>query len=167
MPDSFINVLKRSDNVALLLLVLTVFLLFSFVGLLIMSAQVRRMNRRIDRLTSGTNGSNLEETLAAHLAAVAQAVRRMETLEQTVGVLQAKIPLCLQKTGLIRYDAFDDVGGAQSFSLALLDANGDGVVVTGVYGRNDSRVYSKSVQNGRASHALSQEEEQALRQAGG
>ena len=161
------NVFKRSDNVALALLVLTVFLVFSFVGLLILSAQIRRINQRLARLTRGMDGANLEETLAAHLESVAQATRRMEILEQAVGILQAKIPLCLQKTGLIRYDAFEDVGGAQSFSLALLDANGDGVVVTGVYGRNESRVYSKSVQNGRASHALSQEEEQALRQAGG
>ena len=124
------------------------------------------MNQRVARLTGGAEGANLEETLAAHLETVALAMRRMETLEQAVGVLQAKIPLCLQRTGLIRYDAFDDVGGAQSFSLALLDANGNGVIVTGVYGRNDSRVYSKSVQNGRASHALSQEEEQALRGSG-
>ncbi len=166
MLDTLLFGLKKSENAALLLLALVVMLLLAFAAIAVLSAQVRRANQRIARLTGGADGANLEDTLTAHLETVAAAMRRMETLEQAVGVLQAKIPLCLQRTGLIRYDAFDDAGGAQSFSLALLDANGDGIVVSGVYGRRDSRVYAKSVQNGRASHALSEEEEQALRQAG-
>lgn len=167
MLDSLLIALKKGDNAALLLLILTVLLLLSFVGLLALALQIRRVNGRIARMTGGFSDANLEEILAAHLETVAQAVRRMETLEQAVGVLQAKIPLCLQRTGLVRYDAFDDVGGAQSFSVALLNAKGDGVVFTSVYGRSESRVYSKSIQDGHASHALSQEEQQALRQAGG
>jgi hypothetical protein len=90
----------------------------------------------------------------------------MEELEQAVAVLQAKMPNCLQKAAVIRYDAFEDVGGEQSFSLALLNGEGDGVILTSVYSRIDVRVYAKAIQNGRSSHALSQEEERALRQVG-
>src|SRR5438309_7485650 len=113
-----------------------------------LALRVRRLNRQIQALTRGVDGSNLEEVLTAHLETVAQTVRRMETLEQAVGVLQAQIPNCLQRFHLERYDAFDDVGGEQSFSVALLDARGDGVVLTSVYSRMDVRVYAKSIRNG-------------------
>jgi len=86
------------------------------------------------------------------------------SLEQAVAVLQAQLPSCLRQANLIRYDAFEDVGGEQSFSLALLDAHGDGVVLTSVYSRMDVRVYAKAIRNGQASHALSKEEERALRE---
>ena len=164
--DYALVALRKGDTAALLLLALAGLTLLAFLCLLLAGIQISRLNRRLTRLTGGTQSGNLEDILAGHLETVAQAIRRMETLEQSVGVLQAQIPLCLQRTGLVRYDAFEDVGGAQSFSLALLDAKGDGVVVSSVYGRSEVRVYSKSVSNGRASHALSQEEQQALREAG-
>ena len=81
-----------------------------------------------------------------------------------MGVVQAQIPTCLQRSHLVRYDAFEDVGGEQSFSLALLNAQNDGVVITSVHSRMDSRVYAKYIQAGRASHALSQEEQRLLRE---
>ena len=55
---------------------------------------------------------------------------------------------CVQRVGMARFDAFDDVGGEQSFALALLDANNTGVVVTSLYGRQDCRVYIKGINKG-------------------
>jgi hypothetical protein len=73
--------------------------------------------------------------------------------------------LCLQKVGFVRFDAFDDVGGEQSFALALLDTNDSGLVVSSIYSRRESRIYAKQVSAGNASHTLSSEEEEAIRQA--
>ena len=70
--------------------------------------------------------------------------------------------LCLQKTGLIRYDAFDGVGGQQSFSLALLDADDNGLVLSGLFSRHDMRVYAKPVEGGASPQALTAEERQAI-----
>ena len=67
--------------------------------------------------------------------------------------------------GLVRYDAFEDVGGQQSFSLAMLDAQQNGVVLTGVYSRSDVRVYAKAIRQGQPSHPLSEEELQAVQTA--
>jgi hypothetical protein len=67
--------------------------------------------------------------------------------------------------GLVRYDAFEDVGGQQSFSLAMLDALQNGIILTSVYSRSDVRVYAKAVRQGQPSHPLSEEEQQALRNA--
>ena len=71
----------------------------------------------------------------------------------------------VRHVGLVRYDAFEDVGGRLSFSCALLDDRGSGVVVTSINGRQDTRVYAKPVSDSRSSYNLSIEEEEAIRQA--
>jgi hypothetical protein len=71
----------------------------------------------------------------------------------------------LQRVGLVRYDAFEDMGGHLSFSAALLDANGDGLVITSINGRQETRCYAKPVEGWTSRHNLSEEEEQAIRLA--
>lgn len=71
----------------------------------------------------------------------------------------------LQHVGLVRYDAFEDMGGRLSFSAALLDASGRGVVLTTINGRTESRVYAKPVEGGASRYNLSEEEQEAIRRA--
>jgi hypothetical protein len=71
----------------------------------------------------------------------------------------------VKHVGLVRYDAFEDMGGHLSFSAALLNAEGDGVVITSINGRADTRCYAKIVRGGQSAHNLSGEEEQAIRHA--
>jgi hypothetical protein len=71
----------------------------------------------------------------------------------------------LQHVGLVRYDAFEDMGGHLSFSAALLNGRGDGVVITSINGRADTRCYAKTVKGAQSEHNLSGEEEQAIREA--
>ena len=71
----------------------------------------------------------------------------------------------LRRVALVRYDAFEDIGGEQSFSAALLDEGGNGVVLTSIHGRGESRTYGKAVRGGRSEHTLSPEEQQAIAQA--
>jgi hypothetical protein len=66
---------------------------------------------------------------------------------------------------LLRYDAFEDVGGRLSFSCAMLDEHGTGVVLTSINGRQETRVYAKPVAVGTSTYNLSAEEEEAIRQA--
>ncbi len=111
----------------------------------------------------GSEGS-FEQTLAQHLETVAHTVRRMDGIEQAVGTLQAQIPFCVQKSHLARYDAFDNVGGQQSFSLVLLDSRQSGVVLSGVYNRMDMRVYAKYIERGQPTQPLSEEETRVFRE---
>lgn len=71
----------------------------------------------------------------------------------------------VQRTGLVRYNAFDDMGGQLSFSVALLDAYGSGVVITSINGRQDTRCYAKPVAGGTSQHNLTTEEQQAIEHA--
>jgi hypothetical protein len=71
----------------------------------------------------------------------------------------------IRRVGLVRFDAFEDMGGRLSFSAALLDENGDGIVITSINGRQDTRCYAKTVLRGTSVHNLSDEEDQAIREA--
>lgn len=71
----------------------------------------------------------------------------------------------VQRTGLVRYNAFDDMGGQLSFSVALLDAHGNGVVITSINGRQDTRCYAKPVAGAASQHNLTAEEQEAIQRA--
>jgi hypothetical protein len=87
---------------------------------------------------------------------------RLRDLESSVAQIAGILPHTIQGLGVIRYNAFNGVGGAQSFSMALVDEDGHGVVVTGLHGRDGVRVYAKPLENWKSSHSLSAEEQEAL-----
>ena len=98
--------------------------------------------------------------------------RQIQRLEQAIRALnaadrkqQVELDGAVRHVGLVRYDAFEDVGGRLSFSCALLDDRGNGVVVTSINGRQDTRVYAKPVNDAKSAYNLSVEEEEAIRQA--
>jgi hypothetical protein len=97
---------------------------------------------------------------------------RIKRLEQAARVLNARdqkqqilIEGSVRRMSLLRYDAFEDVGGRLSFSCAMLDEHGTGVVLTSINGRQETRVYAKPIMEGASTHNLSAEEAEAIRQA--
>ena len=86
-------------------------------------------------------------------------------LQQKLSSMSLDMQKCMQRVGIVRFDAFDDVGGEQSFALALLDAKNNGILISNLYGRQDSRVYVKCVTDGQSERALSNEERSALEKA--
>jgi hypothetical protein len=89
----------------------------------------------------------------------------LASLENRVEQLNLLLQGCLQRVGLVRFDAFEDIAGQQSFSVALLDNRGNGVVITSLFGRTESRCYAKPVIRGNSPHRLSDEEMAAIKQA--
>jgi Protein of unknown function (DUF4446) len=104
----------------------------------------------------------LVDTQARAIQRLEGAVRKLAQGERQLGELAKE---AIRHVGVIRFDAFEDMGGRLSFSAALLDGNGDGVVITSINGRQDTRCYAKRVQGGTSIHNLSDEERQAIRDA--
>lgn len=111
----------------------------------------------------------MDEALRGVLEGQAAQIQR---LEQAVRVLNARdnnqqvqIEGSVHRVALLRYDAFEDVGGRLSFSCALLDEHGTGVVLTSINGRQETRVYAKPVTESTSTYNLSMEEAEAIRQA--
>lgn len=113
----------------------------------------------------------LDETLRGILQGQGEQMQRLErairALHATDKKQQTELEGSVRNVALLRYDAFEDVGGRLSFSCALLDDHGDGVVLTSINGRQETRVYAKQVTQGTSSHNLSLEEEEAIRRAMG
>jgi hypothetical protein len=86
-------------------------------------------------------------------------------LRQEVAALRAEAQRALKHLAVVRYDAFGDMGGHLSWSLALLDDHGDGAVLTSIHGRNEARAYAKSITGWSCEQPLSPEEQEALAQA--
>lgn len=136
-------------------------------------ALVLRSERRpTDMSPAGARTTDLERRLA-------QVGQRLEVLEAEVDAQRggsverragvAAVPrgtAAISRIGLVRFDAFEDTGGAQSFALALVDDDADGIVLTSLHSRPTTRVYVKAIRRGVADAPLSIEEEQALREAG-
>jgi hypothetical protein len=88
-----------------------------------------------------------------------------EKLSKKLADLKKENKFAVQKVEIIRFNPFSEVGGEQSFSIALLDANNDGVVITSLYTREGNRVYGKPIKNGQSKYQLSDEEKEAIEKA--
>ena len=148
------------------------FLLGLCVGSLILLISTISLARKLARLSRRRSGK-LEEVQVGDivdcLADHSSALTEMRALLDGIAGVQAEqgetLARCLKKVGIVRYNAFDDVGGEQSFAVALLDSDANGVVISGLYGRQDSRVYAKAIFKGQGERPLSDEEQQALGKA--
>jgi uncharacterized protein DUF4446 len=128
----------------------------------------RRMSstrRSFALLESGGERGTLVETLASHL----QEIRLLRQDLDAVAAKQAELGALLAKSarnvGVVRYDAFEEMAGHMSFSAALLDDYGNGLVITGINGRTEARTYAKAVVAGESDFSLSPEEERAIAEA--
>ena len=124
--------------------------------------RARSAERRIAALTRGEDGGSLERVLSNHLERVISLGLDVDELAKRTAAVEAGGRQSIRRIGLVRYNPFDDVGSDQSFSLALLDDEEDGVIVTSLHTRGQTRIYAKAVVAGKAEATLSEEEEAAV-----
>lgn len=103
--------------------------------------------------------------LGVHLDRVRKAVDDVERVAVRTTTVERDVRRSLGRIGLVRFNPFEDTGGNQSFALAILDAQGDGFVVSSLHARAGTRVYAKAITGGLSEGALSEEESEALRRA--
>jgi hypothetical protein len=125
----------------------------------------RALQRRWRALMTGSESTSLERLLYETLRRVSLMDEMLKAHGNHLQQLQSQTDRCLQHVGIQRYDAFPDMGGQQSFAIALLNRHGDGIVLSGIHSRQEMRVYAKPLQAGRSTIGLSDEEQLAIREA--
>ena len=110
-------------------------------------------------------GENIDEMLKGYIQKVENVDAENKEIEKYCEVLREKVEGCIYKIGLVRYNAFKDTGSNLSFALALLNENNDGVVLNGIYSRDSSNIYCKTVKKGISEYAISDEEKEAIEKA--
>ena len=108
------------------------------------------------------NGNDLDKILNEYLKDVKEIKEDNSQIKAYYTKLDYNVNNCIQKIGLVRYNAFKDVGSDLSFAIALLDNNNNGVVFNGLYGSESSNIYAKPIKNGESLYQLSSEEKYAI-----
>ena len=140
-------------------------ILFLLAWNIFLQLRLERTRQRIKIFFRGRKTKDLEEVIA-------EQVKRMKNMEGDIKELfkwneklQKIADISIQRVGVVRFNPFKDVGGDQSFSIALLDKNNDGIVISSLYSREGTRVYAKPIKNGTSEYHLSEEEEKAIERA--
>lgn len=132
---------------------------------IVLSRQVKVLKGSWGTLSDGVDGANLERLLQDQLKQNVQIETNIEDMLRRLDKVEDRLRASKRYVGLVRYDAFEDVGGEQSFALAVYDDDGNGAVVTSQVGRHDCRVYGKPLFNGKSEFSLTVEEQRAIDQA--
>ena len=137
------------------------------IGLAIALGLHLRLRRvRAAQLTlQGSGGGDLVDFAVSLQGRVDGLHRALDEATAALGRLERRVDLTVSRLAVVRYDAYENTGGHQSASVALLDATRTGLVVTAIQGRDYARIYMKELERGKPSVALSPEEQQAVERA--
>ncbi len=151
-----------SDYIIIGLVAVTLILLILYI---VNVVQMTKLKKRYKIFMSGKNARNLEKTLIERLDQVDGLLEANAANEKNIKTLFANMKFTFQKVGLVKYDAFNEMGGKLSFSLALLNETDDGFVMNAVHSREGCYTYVKDIIAGNSVIVLSEEEKEAVEMA--
>lgn len=144
---------------------LTVFCLVLFILVLVNMSKTNKLKKKYEAFMVGKNAKSLEETLITRLDQVDKLMQANAANEKDIKKLFQTMKFTFQKVGLVKYDAFHEMGGKLSFSLALLNESDDGFVMNAVHSREGCYTYIKEIIDGNSIITLAEEEQEALNMA--
>lgn len=139
--------------------------LIMFIMLMVNMAQISGLKKRYKIFMSGKDAKSLEGAFVEKLEQMDNLIKVSNVNAQNIDILSKKVRQTFQKVGLVKYDAFNEMGGKLSFSLALLNENEDGIILNAVHSREGCYTYMKDIIAGNAVVSLSEEEKAALESA--
>jgi hypothetical protein len=144
---------------------LLLLILILFIIIIVNRKSIKKIENRLKKLTRGIDNVNIEELVKSYMDRVESSASETKEVKKLYLDIQRKVNQCIQNVSIIRYKAFEDVGSDLSFSIAMLDNNKDGFVITSIYGRNESTTYAKPIDKGISRYDVSIEEETVLKNA--
>lgn len=132
---------------------------------IILHIRLGSLKKKYDFFMQGENGASLERKLSVEVSEIRDAAKGLETMMTEQAAIRNIQSNTIQKIGFIKYNAFENIGNDLSFALTLLDGNNNGICISSIYGRNESRIFSKPIVKGKSLVSLSQEELESLNEA--
>ena len=129
---------------------------------LVANTRLRRLRKTLVILQGADGRESFLEVVRAHTDQVGQLRADVDAHSAQVNRLRSDVADAIRHVAVVRYDAFGDMGGRMSFSAAMLDDAGDGLVISSINGRTETRTYAKGVKAAASEAVLSPEEEQAI-----
>ena len=148
-----------------IIIALAAILLVLLILVIVNMVQMGRLKNRYEKMMSGKDGKSLEDNLIFRLEQIDELIEANAANERNIDTIFRKMKFDFQKYSLVKYDAFEEMGGKLSFSLAMLNEKNDGYIINAVHSRGGCYTYVKEIIDGNSIIALAEEEEQALKQA--
>lgn len=157
--DIFDSLGISTDIVVIALIIIVI---LQFIWIFVILSKCNKLNKRISRFTTGNDAASLEEIMAKRFSEIRQIVKNEKEQNRNIDTINDKFLTTFCKIGLVKYDAFKEMSGKLSFSLALLTENHDGIIITSMHSREGCFTYCKEVTNEESYYILSEEERLAL-----
>ena len=146
-------------------MVTIVLVIVLFVYCVILHIRLGSLKKKYDFFMQGEHGASLERKLSVEVSEIRDDAKGLESLLSEQVAIRNIQSNTIQKIGFIKYNAFENIGNDLSFALTLLDGNNNGICISSIYGRNESRIFSKPIVKGKSLVSLSQEELESLNEA--
>jgi len=127
--------------------------------------QIWQFKKKLKALFNGHNASDLEGVIFEQIKRLRQNEKELKSLTKFAHYLEKMAQKSIQKVGVVRFNPFKETGSDQSFSIALLDPNNDGVTISGLFTREGTRLYVKPLVSGQSKYPLTGEEKEAIEAA--
>lgn len=124
--------------------------------------KIKKLKIKYNKFMNGLSNASIEDVLGDCINKVNGVAEKNKEIEYKLNTVERDMYYCVQKVGVIRYNAFDNVGSDLSYSIALLNNNDDGLVISSLYSRESSSTYAKPIIGGKSRYALSAEEIKAI-----
>lgn len=142
--------------------VLAALVLIMMILLIVQMVKVGKLKKRLDRFVLGKDGESLEQEIASLFEDNKFLKSNADKNKKDIRTLYKRLETAYQKMGLVKYDAFSQMGGQLSFCLALLDENNNGFIINSVHSAEGCYSYTKEIRNGECAIELGREEAEAL-----
>ncbi|MBI4837530.1 MAG: DUF4446 family protein [Candidatus Portnoybacteria bacterium] len=150
-----------------------IYSVIAFGGLLMISSvvnavlfwQIVTMRRRLKIFFQSRQAQDLESVIAQQIKRQIKSEKDIQELFKSSRESWRLITKCVQKVGVVRFNPFKDTGSDQSFAIALMDLSDNGLVISSLFTREGTRIYSKPLEKGKSKYPLSEEEQRAIGQA--
>lgn len=149
-------------DIAYLFLILLVFIVVLFIIIILQMKKLNRLQKRISKFMTGKDAKSLEKDIVGLYEDNKFLKINVDKNKKDIRTLYKNMEHAFQKIGLIKYDAFQQMGGKLSFSLALLDENNNGFILNSVHSTEGCYTYTKEIKSGECAISLGEEEQQAL-----
>ena len=148
-----------------ILLGLAGFVVILLIILLVNAVQIHKLKKKYKMFMDGKNAKTLEESIMSRMDQMDYLISSNKKNENDIQTIYKNLKSTFQKVGLVKYDAFQEMGGKLSFSLALLNETNDGFIINAMHSREGCYTYIKEIIDGNSIIALSEEEKEALEMA--
>ena len=140
----FEEIIQNPAFIFSVLIINTVLMIIFLICTLVVGKSYKNLNARyLDFMSKLGNGENVEKILSEYLKIVDEIMKKSKNHEEEIIRLENNLKKCVQKVGIVRYNAYGDTGSDLSFTLALMDSEDNGVVVNGLYSRESSSIFAK------------------------